>query len=1114
MQNGAGMKSGPATVSLLFTDLVGSTAMGDRLGDERADHLRREHFSLLREELAKHRGREVKTTGDGLMAAFASAVDAVDSAVAIQRRLADSNREEGLGLQVRVGLNAGDAVNENDDYFGTAVTVAARLCAAAKGGQIIASDLVRGLAGSRGEHKFVELGALELKGLARPVLAWEVAWDQPINSGSASDHTSADETPPLAQPPLAAALVVDTPLVGRAPDLERIEALWREVTGGALRLVMLAGEPGIGKTRLAAKVAEHAHAGGATIMYGRCDEETLVPYQPFVEAIGEWARAAPQADVERRVRAAGIELARLVPDIAQRANEASRARADDPETERYRLFESVSALLSSLSRDRPLLLVLDDLHWSDRPSLSMLRHVLRQTHASPILVLGTYRETDLDRRHPLSEALADIRRAEGYKRVLLRGLSLEEVTAFLATLGQHEVSGRGLLFSEALHRETEGNPFFLQEILRHLIETGKLFQRDGTWVFDAKTIDDLGIPQGVREVIGQRLSRLSDASNNVLSLAAVLGRSFEFAILAKMAEADELDALDAVEESLDHDLIVEAKDRTTPTYSFDHALLRQTLYEELSLPRKQRLHLRAAEAIEKVHDQEIKPHVAALALHYRMAGAAADPARTLNYSLQAGEAAYGVFAHEEAIAHWSAALELMEAAGGDAKARARLLEQLGDANYLAGADWERGMEYLESALRANQDLGDQVRSAQVHAKLGRNYSVYWAHLDIHKAIEHFRAAEAVLGSGDPLPSLAYLYGSLALAHLWAADFAAAGKAAERGVEIAEALGSDLLWSAVATNLAWHRMASIGPSEGFSLARRALAIADRADHGPLAFGAAWVYAGFCTTLGDPKVAIEVVRRELAQPRISQASLQRESLTQQLGWSLHEAGDLAGFEEMREVLDRHRFTAGLGAAHRGEWDEADSIFRQDVEMRSKEGAIWLAALTLLELTQLSSRRGEPERARDWCAQLCEMLGGQLSLPEVLARCRWAMLEAESGNVAEAEAQLGPVRDRMAADEDWLASAGLLMEAEALLTEARGDRTGALVLIDSALERFQRYPVPWLQAQAYENKAKMLARAGDVAGAGQAFDAAVAVYKEIGAGQAWVESVESMRRSTGST
>lgn len=347
-------------LTLLFTDLVDSCGLHERLGDEAMDELRRRHYHQLSRAIALAGGSEVKHLGDGVMAVFGSAVDAAHCAVAIQKSI-ESDGDQAPGLEVRVGLNSGEVTAEDDDYFGSAVNVASRLCQAAEGGQILASDLVRGLVGNRGRLHFERVGRLSLKGIAEPVVTWSVQWHGVEPAGAM--HGEGDQLPPISAPlPAVLAQTVAPTFVGRAEDLLRLKGLWDEVASGRHRLAFIAGEPGIGKTRLCAEFAARVFADGGLVLYGHADEEAVIPYQPFVESLGDLISALPAHWRDELLRNAGDDLLRMTPGRRPRARSELPAEID-AETDRYRLFESVTAALVRISESRPVALFFDDMHW-------------------------------------------------------------------------------------------------------------------------------------------------------------------------------------------------------------------------------------------------------------------------------------------------------------------------------------------------------------------------------------------------------------------------------------------------------------------------------------------------------------------------------------------------------------------------------------------------------------------------------------------------------------------------------------------------------------------------------------------------------------------------------
>ena len=698
MTQGSAAGAGRSTAIVLFTDLVGSTELRSRLGEDAADELRRDHDRLTAGAIEANRGRLVKHLGDGMMATFAGASDALAAAVAIQQAL-DRHNRSGSGeapLEVRIGISAGDVTFEAEDCFGTPVIEAARLCAAAGGGRILVTEIVRALAGTAGGHQLVSVGALKLKGLPAPVAACEVTWV------------------PLGGPllPMPALLTrAGRIFVGRDDELERLGQRWKEATAGERRLALLAGEPGIGKTRLAIELAGAVRDSGGVVLAGRCDEDLGVPYQPFVEALRHYAFNA----AERRLGRYGGDLTRLVPELADLVGGLPEPLRSDPETERYRLFDALVGWLSDVGSVAPVLLVLDDLHWAAKPTLLLLRHVLRSAEPLRLLVVGTYRDSEVGRGHPLSDLLAELRRDGEVERLAVSGLDAAGVTAFIESAAGHSLDDEdGQELPRLVWRETEGHPFFVAEVLRHLSESRAIEQQDGRWVLRTD-LGELRIPEGVRDVVGRRLSLLAESTNRLLAIAAVVGLEFDPAVVEQAGGVGEDELLAALEDATGARLLVEVPG---PRYRFSHALVRATLYDELTGARRVALHRRVAQAIESVHGRALDDHLPALAHHWARASApAADTERAIDYATRAGDRALTQLAPDEAVVYYRQALELLDVADPAGGQRLRLLIALGEAQRQAGDAAHRETLLAACSLAVERgDTGALARAALANTR--------------------------------------------------------------------------------------------------------------------------------------------------------------------------------------------------------------------------------------------------------------------------------------------------------------------------------------------------------------------------------------------------------------
>jgi len=528
----------------------------------------------------------------------------------------------------------------------------------------------------------------------------------------------AEEVPsgtPLPSSPLLGRGGVSTAFLGRERELARMREVWTRAAGGRRQLILLAGEPGIGKTRLASEFASVRAESAATVLVGRCDEEALVSYQPFVEALSWYARVCPESDLRAQLAAigGGGELGSLLPELLRRVPDLPAQPAMNPEGQRYRLFETVAELLAVASATHPMILVCDDLHWADKPTLLMLRHLMRASDAASLCIIGTYRENELARTHPLVELLADFRSEPSVTRLALQGLEEVHVQGLIDALVGSE--GWPQLARVVTH-STNGNPFFVVEMLRHLAETGALAElRHAPSGGKAA----LGLPEGVKEVIGRRLSRLSEASNRTLSLAAVIGREFGIEVLEALGDLPEGRLLDAIDEAVQTQLIAELPGRVD-SFTFVHALIRETLHGELTTTRRARLHRRVGEAIERLTHGRPDPPLADLAYHFVQAASADTADKAIDYATRAGDGAADALAHEEAARFYDMALQSLDfkPPGPENEAlRCELHARRADA-FGALAQWALQKMEIERALQHLDPLKIERRCELVEKMVG------------------------------------------------------------------------------------------------------------------------------------------------------------------------------------------------------------------------------------------------------------------------------------------------------------------------------------------------------------------------------------------------------------
>ncbi|MCX7619847.1 MAG: AAA family ATPase [Acidimicrobiales bacterium] len=698
---------GAATMTVLFTDLVGSTALRSRVGDDQADALRREHDELLARVIAEHRGHVVKGLGDGIMAVFHAPSEGVAAAVAINRAIARRNRKAKEPMTLRMGISVGEVRVEGDDVFGTPVVESSRLCGKAGDDQILVSVYVKALAGSRTSVTYRELGELELKGLSEPLMTYEVLWWEAGETGGL----------PFPHVPMVSCR---SRFVGRNLERFALADAWSRARAGRGPVVIISGDDGVGKSRLALEFARAQHDEGATVLYGRCQGEATPPFQPFVDALRFHISHLSDAQLPELLGAGAGELVRLVPELAGRLTQPEHAEAD-ADVEQRRLFDAVSSWLSAISKLEPVVFVIDDAHLASPSTLNLLEHLVQTTHPLRLLILVTWAQASSVPQPPLASLLTLLRRlARGAEHIHLTGLDQRAVAAIVKDAYGEGLDQQAAALPAALASSTGGNPLVVLGDLDYLLATGQVSSRSGNWVFTT-TPEQLTFPATLAEVIEYRLGSLGDAELNVLRVAAVIGEEFDLPVLRVVAGVDEAELQRALDAAATAGVICEVPGAHLQLV-FAHRAIRDALLESADPHWLRDQHRRVADEIERQAGPGHDRYIFDLAYHYCAAGGSGgDLQRAVDFATAAANRSRDQRAHHESVGWYRTALELFERSGVRNDHRLfDVLVALGEAERRAGIPG--ASERFRRAAAIATARGDLTKVARVALAARRGLS--------------------------------------------------------------------------------------------------------------------------------------------------------------------------------------------------------------------------------------------------------------------------------------------------------------------------------------------------------------------------------------------------------
>jgi eukaryotic-like serine/threonine-protein kinase len=789
--------------------------------------------------------------------------------------------------------------------------------------------------------------------------------------------------------------------VGREREMELLLAGLRDAVSGRGRLVLIGGEPGIGKTRLADEFSVLAAGDGASVLWGRCWEAGGAPaYWPWTQSIRSLLRHLDADALAGYVGDGGAHLTQVLPELRLQMPGLPEPPAASSETARFQLFDAVSGFLDRAARDRPLVLILEDLHAADVPSLLLLRFAAVEVGASRIFVLGTYRDVEVTRDHALAAALPELARTPGTTRITLSGLSGSDVARFIATIAGRDPPPE---LVTAVHRETEGNPLFVEEVVRLLAAEGRLA--------DPGTIQlhRWRIPEGVREVIGRRLARLPESCRKILSLASVVGRDFSLEVLERISGTASTSLLSVLRDAVDARLVEEVQD-DPGRLRFSHALVRDTLYEDLQTAERIALHGDVGQVLEELYRSDPEPHLAELAYHFFEAAPAGDVKKAVDHLIAAGQRALRLLAYEEAVRVLGMALRAMRESP-DEQLRCEVLLLLGDAQWRSGDTPESKETFLEAAsIATRSDLSEHL----ARAALGYAGRFPWQRAGTDRqVIPLLRQALAALGPVDA-PLRVRVQGRLAGLLRDQPSLEARATLAADAVAMARRIGDpETLTYALLARWAASLLGPDGLEESLATAEELDRLAEQVGDRDLLTNTEWIRFIAFMTAGD-------------------------------AWSARSQFELYGrlSEELKQPSQRWYvgIMETILALQEGRFEEVEALIDEAYRRGRHRHPVDADVSRLLALFMLRREQGRLTEVEEELRRAPAELPGYRSL-----RCMLLVLLCDSGRTDEARILFDQLAaDRFMAfpkDNEWLFALTLLAEAAVALE----DRDRAAVLYE---------------------------------------------------------------------